>query len=89
VHKIDIRLTASFSGQPGYAGTREVKAIWILMKQEMMDCQWHQLDHMQIICALLQTDNHASTSSLSFTGRMLFLTPNQQHQNTEGNKFAR
>jgi len=28
--------------------------------------QWHQLDHMQIICTLLQTDNHASTSSLNF-----------------------
>ena len=32
---------------------------------------------MQIICTLLQTDNHVSTSSLNFfTGRMLFLTPN-------------
>jgi len=30
----------------------------------MMGWQWHQLDHMQIICDLLQTDNHASTSSL-------------------------
>jgi len=36
------------------------------MKQEMMGWQWHQLDHMQIICTLLQTDIHASTSSLSF-----------------------
>jgi len=27
--------------------------------------QWHQLDHMQV-CILLQTDNHASTSPLSF-----------------------
>jgi len=26
----------------------------------------HQLDHMQIICTSLQTDNHASTSPLSF-----------------------
>jgi len=36
------------------------------MKQEMMGWQWHQLDCMQIICTLLKTDNHASTSSLSF-----------------------
>jgi len=36
------------------------------MKQEMMEWQWHQLDHMQIICTLLQTDNHSSTSSLNF-----------------------
>ena len=28
--------------------------------------QWHQLDHMQIICTTLQTDNHACTSPLSF-----------------------
>jgi len=28
--------------------------------------QWHQLDHMQIICTSLQTDNHANTSPLSF-----------------------
>jgi len=32
----------------------------------MMGWQWHQLDHIQIICTSLQTDNHASTSSLSF-----------------------
>jgi len=35
-------------------------------KQEMMRWQWHQLDHMQIIYTSLQTDNHASTSPLSF-----------------------
>lgn len=33
------------------------------MKQEM---QWHQLDHMRIICTLFQTDNSTSTSLLSF-----------------------
>ena len=35
---------------------------------EMMEWQWHQLDHMQVICTLLQTDNHVSNSSLSFYG---------------------
>jgi len=55
------------------------------MKQEMMGWQWHQLDHMQIICTSLHTDNHASTSSLNFfTGRMHFLTPNQECQSIEG-----
>jgi len=29
------------------------------MKQEMIGWQWHQLDHIQIICTLLQADNHA------------------------------
>ena len=28
--------------------------------------QWHQLDHMQIICTSLQKDNHSSTSPLRF-----------------------
>jgi len=42
------------------------KPFWILMKQEMTGWQWHQLDHMQVICTLPQTDNHASTSPLSF-----------------------
>ena len=48
--------------------------------------QWHQLGHMQV-CTSLQTDNHASTPTLSFfTGRMPFLPPNQQCQSTEGSK---
>jgi len=42
------------------------KLFWILLEQEMMGWQWHQLDHIQIICTSLQTDNHASTSPLSF-----------------------
>jgi len=33
--------------------------------EEMMEWQWHQKDHMQIICTSLHTDNHASTSPLS------------------------
>jgi len=47
--------------------------------KEMMGWQWHrQLDHMQVICTSLQTDNHASTSSLSFfTGQRLFLMPSR------------
>jgi len=37
------------------------------------------------VCTSLKTDNHASTSLLSFfTGRMPFLPPNQQRQSTEG-----
>jgi len=38
------------------------------MRQEMMGFwgwQWHQLDHMQTICALLQTDNHTNSSSVN------------------------
>ena len=50
----------------------------------VLGMQRHQLDHMQTICTSLKTDNHINTSSLSYTGRMLFLTPNQQCQSTEG-----
>jgi len=51
--------------------------------------QWHQLDHVQTICTSIQTENHTNTSSLSFfTGRMLFLTPNQQCQSTEGSEMT-
>jgi len=58
------------------------KPFWILMKQEMM--RWHQLDHMQIICTSLQTDNHASTSPLSFYGPDARNAANKQRQSTEG-----
>jgi len=34
----------------------------------MMGWQWHQPDHMQIICTTLQTDNHASTITQFFMG---------------------
>jgi len=36
--------------------------------------QWHQLGHMQV-CISLQTDNHASSLPLCFSGRMPFLPP--------------
>jgi len=58
--------------------------MWIVMKQEMMEWQWHQLDHMQIICTSLQADNHASTSSLNFY-RPDALLDAQQCQSTESN----
>ena len=56
------RLTALFPGLPGSAGTRKVKPIWTLLKQETESgsgISW-------AICTLLQTDNHASTSPLGF-----------------------
>ena len=53
-------LTALFPGLPGWAGTRKVKPIWILLESER---QWHQLSHMHV-CTSLQTNNHTSTSPL-------------------------
>jgi len=52
-------------------------------KSRDSEWQWHQLEHMQV-CTSLQTDNHASTPPLFFTGRMPFLPPNQQRQSIEG-----
>jgi len=34
--------------------------------ERVLGWQWHQLDHMQTICTLLQTYNHTNTSSLNF-----------------------
>ena len=51
-------LTAIFPGLPRWAGTRKVKP-------RDSEWQWHQLGHMQV-CTLLQTNNQASTTPLSF-----------------------
>ena len=50
----------------------------------MMGWQWHQLDHMQIICTSLQTDNHASVlPSLSLGIVLKKLNLIQQKQATQ------
>jgi len=57
------------------------------MRQDILRRQWHQLDNMQTICTSLQRDYYINTPSLNFycfTGQMLFLTPSQQCQSTEG-----
>ena len=78
-YKSDTRLMASFQDNLG----KPVKPIWIIMKQETMGWQWHQVDHMQIICTSLQSDNHANNSPLNFyRPGTLFLTPNKQCQST-------
>ena len=50
-----------------YPGSRYQKGKTNLDFTEATDSewQWHQLDHMQV-CTSLQTDNHTSTSPLSF-----------------------
>ena len=73
---IHTHLMALCPGPPGWAGTRKVKPIWILLKQKTV------MGHMQV-CTSLQSDNHTPPLSF-FTGRMPFLPPNQQRQSTEG-----
>jgi len=55
-----------FSRRTWVSQHQKGKPFWILLEPEMMGWQWHQLDHMQIICISLQTDDHSSTSPLSF-----------------------
>jgi len=62
------------------------KPFWILLKQEMMGWQWRQLDHMQIICITLQTDNHASTYHSIFYG--LDALPDAQPRPHQGGGFG-
>jgi len=63
--RLHTRLTALFSRTTQVG--RYQKGITNLGFTEARDSewQWHQLGHMQV-CTLLQTDNHASTSPLSF-----------------------
>jgi len=63
-------LTAFCPGLPGWAGTRKVKPVWILLilleQETVSGMHWHQLGHMQVCTSLQsQTDNHASTPPLS------------------------
>jgi len=57
---------AFFSSTTWVGWHQKGKPFWILPDKEMVGWQWHQLDHMQIICTSLWTDNHANTSTLSF-----------------------
>ena len=59
------RLTALFPGLPRSAGTRKVKTNLDFTEARDSEWQWHQLGRMQV-CTSLQTDNHASTPTLSF-----------------------
>jgi len=78
---IYIRLTAFCQNNLGKPAP-ERQTILDLLEQEMMEWQWHQLDHMQIICSrqITMPVPHHSV----FTGRMPFLLPNQQRQSVEG-----
>jgi len=67
-----IRLVAFFQDNLGKPAP-ESKPFWILLEQEMMWWQWHQLDHMQIICSSLQTETPVPDSV--FTDWMPFLPP--------------
>ena len=75
----------SFPGLPRWAGTRKVKPIWILLKQETVSGSSISWD----ICKSAPRSRQITTSAPHhsvFTSRMPFLPPNQQRQSTEGNR---
>jgi len=82
-----IRLTAFFSRTTWVSQHQKGKPFGILLEQEVMGWQWHQLDHMQIICTSFQTNNYASTLPLSFYRPDALPVTNQQCQNTEEVKY--
>ena len=77
------RLTALFKGLPRWAGTRKVKPIWILLKQEAVSGSGISWAICKSAPRCRQTTTPAPRHSF-FTGRMPFLPPNQQRQSTEG-----
>ena len=76
------RLTALFPGLPRWAGTRKVKSIWILLKQETVSgsgISW-------AVCKSAPRSRQITTPTPHHSScRMPFLPPNQQRQSTEGN----
>ena len=75
------RLTALFPGLPGWAGTRKVKPIWILLKQETVSGSGISWAICKSAARSRQPRQHPTTQF--FTCRMPFLSPNQQHQSAE------
>ena len=81
------RLTALCPGLPRWAGTRKVKPIWILLKQETVSGSGISL----AICNSAPRSRQITTPAPHhsvFSGRMPFLPPNQQRQSTEGSALT-
>ena len=79
-----IRLTALCPGLPRWAGTRKVKPIWILLKQETVSGSGISWAICKSASRSRQITMPIPHHSSFFTGRMPFLPPNQQRQSTEG-----
>jgi len=80
-------LMALFPGLPGWAGTRKVKPIWILLKQEIESGSGISWATCKSAPLSRQITMPAPHHSVFFTGRVPFLLPNQQRQSTEGKKL--
>jgi len=80
------RSTALYLGLPGWAGTRMVKSIWILLKQETVSGSGISWAICKCAPRSRQITMPAPHHSV-FTGRMPFLPPNQQLQSTDCRKW--
>ena len=76
-------LMALCPGLPGWAGTRKVKPIWILLKQETVSDNGISRAICKSAPRFRQIPRQHPTTQF-FTGRMPFLLPNQQCQSPEG-----
>ena len=76
------RLAALLPGLPGWASTRKVKPIWILLKQETVSGSGINWAICKSAPRSRQPRQHQTAQF--FTGRMPFLPPKQQCQSTEG-----
>jgi len=72
-------LTAIFPGGPGLAGIR-ISSFRILLELRVMEVV---VTTTAVRCAKLQSNHHQQTNTQLLTGRMPFLSPNQQCQSTE------
>ena len=81
-------LTALFPGLPRWAGTRTVKPMWILLKQETVSRSGISWARCKSVSRSRQITMPAPHHSIFFTGRMPFLPPNQQRQSTEALLYA-
>ena len=77
-------LTALFPGLPGWAGTRKIKPIWVLLKQETVSGSGISWATCKSAPRSRQITTPAPHHLVFFIGRMPFLPPNQQCQSTEG-----
>jgi len=79
---ICVRFNGYLSDGTGLAGTRK-KLFWILLQQRTTEVE---VATKAIRCATLQSNcHHQQTNTQVFTGRMPFLSSNQQCRSTEGN----
>jgi len=76
-----------FTGSTGWAGAIKIILMWIILKQETVSgsgISW-------VVCKSAPCSRHTTTPASHhsvYTGRMPFLSPNQQRQRTEGNNDA-